>query len=301
MTYRELGKAFCDEINDMLYVNNFDASFVTGGGYAYDSIKYSTKQNKGDFDFMVVYDRYDTVRDIIEQLKKTNFLFENRYLPLDLDLLENNNIDIIRLSGKYRGIKSTINLVPISLIEKICTLKEEFIIKKIAHNRNTSLFFAYGSDNSRITVNFISPSFVTDDGEDHYVHLDFSNIKRNNNIYFGILSDAVLKGFGSNYDKLHFAQLRGRFIDNIHEFFQKNNIDSSLYLNLFSNHVYFPRYIKEQLLDEFESRGKIVGTTSPAINNEFIVFTTNFNTKYPKKPFNFIHNKEYQMTFDDYR
>ena len=38
-------------------------------------------------------------------------------------------------------------------------------------------------------------SFVTEDGEDHYIHLDFSHVEKNGNIYLGILSDAILKGF----------------------------------------------------------------------------------------------------------
>ena len=300
MTYREIGKQFTKEINKMLEEDAIKASFVTGGGYAYDSIKYTSDDIKGDFDFMIIYDEFDTVEKIISKLQKTSFEFEDKYLEMDLNLLKSSSIDIIRLSGYYKGIKSTINLVPISLIEKICNFQNELIIKKIAHNRNTSLFFAYGSNNTRIIVNFISPSFITNDNEDHYIHLDFSHIEKNNNIYLGILADAILKGFNKNYDALNFSCLRNIFIDNIHNYFKKNNIDASAYLSLFSNNIYFPDYIKEKLKYEFDSRGKIIGKTSNSKNNEPIVFTTMFETKYPKNPFNFINNKKYSMSFEKY-
>lgn len=300
MNYKEYGKKFCEEINKMLESNKLKASFVTGGGFAYDSIKYSQNGKIGDFDFMIVYDDCKTLVDIISKLKETNFSFEKKYLDLDLDLLNNKSIDIIRLNGNYNGIKSTINLVPMPLIKRICDFENEIIIKKIAHNRNTSLFFAYGSDNSRIVVNFISPSFITDDNEDHYIHLDFSHIEKNNNIYLGILADAILKGFNTNYDTLNFQMMRKEFIKNIHYYFKKNDISSKSYLKLFANNSYFPEYLKKILLDEFEKYGVINGKVQELKSNEPIVFTTDFNIDFEKKPFNFINNKEYNMTFIQY-
>ena len=300
MNYREYGKKFCKEINELLESKRITASFITGGGYAYDSTKYSQNDKVGDFDFMIVYDDYETLTSVISELKKTNFKFEEKYLDLDLSLLNNESIDIIRLSGNYNGIKSTINLVPISLVKRICNFENEIVIKKIAHNRNTSLFFAYGSDNSRIVVNFISPSFVTDDGEDHYVHLDFSYIEKNNNIYLGILADAILKGFNNNYDALNFKSMRENFIKNIYTYFEKNEINSKSYLKLFANNSYFPEYLKNTLLNEFEQYGIIKGENKEVNNNEPIVFTTAFDIDFERKPFNFINNKKYNMSFSQY-
>lgn len=299
MNYREKGKLFCNEINHILDVNKMKVAFVTGGGYAYDSIKYQNADNKGDFDFMIVYDNQSDIPKILELLEKSHFSFETKYLPLDCDLLRKKKIDIIRLSGNYLDTKSTINLVPRVLIEKICNFKEKVIIKKIAHNRNTSLFFAYGSDNSRIIINFIAPSFVTDN-EDHYVHLDFSFVEKNNNIYLGILADAILKGFRENYDTINFKLLREKFIKNIHNYFYQNNIDSTCYINLFANNQYFPNYLKEKLLEEFNLFGQIRGKIEKSKKLNPIILTTDFNIDYPRKAFNFINNKPYKMTFTSY-
>lgn len=300
MNYKESGKSFCNEIVRMLETENLKASFVTGGGFAYDSLKYNDDNVIGDFDFMIVYDDYLTLDSVISGLKQTNYKFEEKYLDLDLKLLKNKDIDIIRLCGTYNEIKSTINLVPASLIRSICNFEGKIIIKKIAHNRNTSLFFAYGSDDSRIIVNFISPSFITNDGEDHYVHLDFSYIENNHNIYFGILADAILKGFNKNYDRLDFSLLRETFIKNIHNYFKNNNINTSSYLKLFANNSYFPTYLKENLLAEFEKYGKMEGIENQTNINEPIVLTVDFNTDYEKNSFNFINNKKYNMSFIDY-
>lgn len=300
MKYREKGDCFCKEINELLQQKCPNTSFITGGGYAYDSIKYHDENTSGDFDFMIVYDTQDDLTKLISELKYTNFSFEDKYLDLDLELLRNDDIDIIRLNGNYMGIKSTINLVPLSLIKEICNLKKERIIKKIAHNRNTSLFFAYGSDNTRITVNFISPSFVTPDNEDHYIHLDFSCLEKDNNIYLGILADAILKGFNMNYDNLGFGELRQKFINNINNYFKKNNIRIENYLNMFSNNSYFPAYLKEQLLEEFKEYGIPIGVDTRQKSNEPIVFSAKFNSAYDSKPFNFVNNKEYNMSFIDY-
>ena len=49
MNYRDKGKLFCDEMNNLLSVNNFKMAFVTGGGYAYDSVKYQDGNKEGDF------------------------------------------------------------------------------------------------------------------------------------------------------------------------------------------------------------------------------------------------------------
>jgi len=219
MNYREKGIKFSNELNQLLSNSNLDVAFVTGGGFAYDSIKYANNKINGDFDFMIVYVDKEDVSRIIKLLEKSNFSFEDRYLSLDQELLNQNKIDIIRLSGNYLNIKSTINLVSKNMIERISNFESDIIINKVAHKRNTSLFFAYGSDNSRIITNFISPSFVTEDNEDYYIHLDFSHIEKNGNIYLGILADAILKGFNPNYDIINFKLLRERFIKNIHGFF----------------------------------------------------------------------------------
>lgn len=300
MDYKKTGKNFCNEINSLLEKNGIRAAFVTGGGYAYDSIKYQQNGKSGDFDFMIIYDNVTDINKILILLNDTAFDFEKKYLDLDKQLLNDNKIDIIRLSGNYNGIKSTINLVPKSLIERICDFEKELIIKKVAHNRNTSLFFAYGSDNSRITINFVSPSFVTDDNEDHYIHLDFSHIEKNNNIYLGILADAILKGFNKNFDNIGFGELRNKFIKNIHQFFEKNNINSNNYINLFANNTYFPEYLKQQLTSEFNEYGVIEGNVIPPKEQTPIIFTTDFDINYKKEPFNFIRNKELKMNFHDY-
>lgn len=300
MKYREKGDRFCEEINQLLKQKCPKTAFVTGGGYAYDSIKYYDDNTSGDFDFMIIYDEEADLTKLIQELKHTNFSFEDKYLDLDLKLLEKGDVDIIRLSGNYIGTKSTINLVPLSLVKEICELNKERIIKKIAHNRNTSLFFAYGSDNTRITVNFISPSFVTPDNEDHYIHLDFSSLEKDNNIYLGILSDAILKGFNKNYDNVGFSELRQKLINNINNYFKNNNIKVEHFLNMFSNNAYFPEHLKEQLLEEFKKYGVPKGIDKKRKNNYPIIFSTTFNSEYEKKPFNFINNKKYNMRFVDY-
>ena len=300
MSYKEKGNKFCDEINHLLSFNNIRAALVTGGGFAYDSIKYYDCKNIGDFDFMIVYENEQDLPKILRIIEKTNFNYEDKYLDLDLELLLKNKIDIIRLSGKYLDIKSTINLVPKKIIEEICDFKSDLVIKKVAHNRNTSLFFAYGSDTSRIITNFISPSFVTDDGEDHYIHLDFSHVEKNGHIYLGILADAILKGFNENYDNINFKLLRKKFIENIHKFFFDNNVDSSCFVNLFSNNNYFPEYLKENLLEEFNSLGMIKGKIEKTRNLEPIIFTADFDIDYKSNPFNFITNKLFKTSFDKY-
>lgn len=300
MNYRKNGENFCYEINNLLKSNQLQAAFVTGGGYAYDSIKYNSNNQNGDYDFMIIYENDNDVQLILNLLSKTNFNFEKKYLELDQQLLKQKKIDIIRLSGNYQGIKSTINLVPKKIIKKICNFEKEFIIKKIAHNRNTSLFFSYGSDNSRIIVNFVSPSFVTKDKEDHYIHLDFSFLEKNKNIYLGILADAILKGFNNNYDAIGFKQLRLKFIENIHNYFKQNNIDSKNFLNLFANNRYFPQYLKEKLLSEFNKLGEIKGKQENSKELNPIILSTNFDINYKTDAFNFINNKPYKMNFTNY-
>ena len=301
MNYREKGNLFCEEINELLKKINKHTAFVTGGGFAYNSIKYNNSEKKGDYDFMIVYENKEDVKSIIEELLKSNFKFEKKYLSLDNELLENDEVDIIRLSGSYLETKSTINLVPISLIKKLSNLENNIVIRKIAHNRNTGLFFAYGSDNDRIIINFLSPSFVTKDGEDHYIHLDFSNIVNNGNIYFGILSDAILKGFNDNYDTIGFKKERCKMLKNINEFFAINEIDNSLYLNLYANNRYFPDGLKKHLQDEFDSYGinkySIVQKQS---SNIPIIVTSKKVSKYPMNSFNFVKNKPLKGRFIDY-
>ena len=300
MDYKDKGKEFCSEINNLLATNNLEVAFVTGGGFAYDSIKYNDNKNAGDFDFMIVYNEMEDVNKILRVLEQSNFRFEEKYLNLDLELLSDKIIDIVRLSGKYAGIKSTINLVPKGIVEKISDFNKDLVIKKIAHNRNTSLFFAYGSDNSRIITNFISPSFITEDGEDHYIHLDFSHTEKDGNIYLGILADAILKGFNSNYDAINFRNIRKKFICNIHKFFFDNGIDSSNFISLFSNNNYFPEYLKTKILAEFNSFGTIIGKIEKPKKIEPIIFTTNVDVGYEKNSFNFINNKEFKTRFDLY-
>ena len=65
MNYRNVGSNFCKEINLLLKDNNINASFVTGGGFAYDSIKYNNKNKIGDFDFMIIYENQKDIEKIL--------------------------------------------------------------------------------------------------------------------------------------------------------------------------------------------------------------------------------------------
>ncbi len=301
MNYREKGYEFCNEVNNILKSLEFPTALVTGGGFAYDSIKYKNDEKRGDYDYMIVFEDKEHIETIIKELTSSNFSFETNYLNLDIELLLNGDIDIIRLSGNYLGTKSTINLVPISLINKLCNLESDITIRKIAHNRNTGLFFAYGSDNDRIIVNFLSSSFVTTDGEDHYIHLDFSNKVIDGNIYFGILSDAILKGFNDNYDTIGFGYKRKQMIQKINAFFGKHHIDNSLYLNLFANNNYFPIYLKEQLQNEFDSFGiNKYSIKTTLLSKPPIIVTSSNITSYPSNPFNFVNNKKVKGNFLEY-
>lgn len=301
MNYREKGYRFCNEVNNILRNLEYPTALVTGGGFAYDSIKYKNDEKKGDYDFMIVFEDKEHIKTIIEKLTSSNFLFGAKYLDSDIDLLLNDDIDIIRLSGNYLGTKSTINLVPINLIDKLCNLESDITIKKIAHSRNTGLFFAYGSDNDRIIVNFLSPSFLTSDGEDHYVHLDFSNKVIDNNLYLGILSDAILKGFNTNYDTIGFSYKRKKMIKKINEFFRDHFIDNSLYFNLFANNNYFPIYLKKQLQNEFDSFGINEFPIKTSLSSKLpIIVTSPSITNYSSAPFNFVNNKKIRSNFLEY-
>ena len=303
MNYRELGKDFCSKINAILDKLNGKYALITGGGYSYDSTKYKNNEKQGDFDFMIVYENYEQLRDLISKLSGTSFDFEKKYLDLDLSYLKDDIIDIIRLSGNYKEIKSTINLVSINVIDKIISLDNSFTLRKIAHNRNTGLFFAYGTDGKRITTNFISPSFVTPDNEDHYVHLDFSIRTIDESMYFGILADAILKGFNENYDAIGFGQKRKQMIKNIHSFFKQHSIPYKNYIKIFANNRYFPDYIVDELQNEFLANGELINDKT--IKSEIkkppiLLMLSQPNISYKANPFNFINQKEYREDFVSY-
>lgn len=252
MRYKESGKRFCDEINNFCMETKLKCALVTGGGYAYDSIKYIDDEvpNK-DFDFMIVYENKKDIRTIILKLKEeTQFEFETRFLQSDVKQVEDGSVDIIRLSGKYRQFKSTINLVPVSLVRKIASLQEGNI-RKIAHGRNTSLFFANGTNGNRITTIFFSPFFKTPDNEVHYIHLDFTCKKEEGHLFLGILADAVLKGYSKQYDGVGFQDLRICLIKNIYNYLVENGTEDYRYETLFANWNYFSDSVKKYLSQEF--------------------------------------------------
>ena len=99
---------------------------------------------------------------------------------------------------------------------------------------------------------------------------------------------------------IEFEKLRNKFIKNIHQFFEKNNINSNNYINLFANNTYFPEYLKQQLISEFNKYGVIEGKIIPQKEQLPIIFTIDFDINYKKEPFNFIRNKELKMNFHNY-
>lgn len=250
MRYKEAGRQFCEEINSFCEKETLKCALVTGGGYAYDSMKYENDElpNK-DYDFMMVYE--SDVDAIISNLaNKTHFQFDTRYLKIDLDYVQSGKVHIIRLSGIYRQFKATVNLVPISLIQKVSQLQNG-IIKKIAHGRNTSLFFANGTNGNRLTTIFFSPFFKIEDDELHYVHLDFICKKESGHVFLGILADAVLKGYSKQFDAIGFYALRRQFIKNIYRYLKEQGTQNYRYESLFANWNYFSDSMKERLNQEF--------------------------------------------------
>ena len=302
MRYKDTGHRFCEEINDFCEKAKLRCDLVTGGGYAYDSIKYLDDEvpNK-DFDFMIVYEDERDIKIIISNLKfKTKFLFEDKFLENDIRQLEERKIDIIRLSGKYRKFKATINFVPISLIRKISFLQEDKI-RKIAHGRNTSLFFAYGTSGNRITTIFFSPFFKTQDGDLHYIHLDFTCKKHQKHLFLGILSDAILKGYSKQYDNVGFHVLRVNLIKNIYTYLLKRGIENYQYETLFANWSYFSDSVKVTLIKEFcEINQTVRKTYSFSKENYKTYFLLDEGYKINCSPFDFVKCKKLSSTLKKY-
>lgn len=303
MRYKEAGKRFCEEINAFCESIKLRCALVIGGGYSYDSIKYvdDEVQNK-DFDFMIVYENSNDIEIIISNLKYlTQFEFEEKYLVGDIGQVEDGKIDIIRLSGKYRLFKATINLVPFFLVKKIALL-QEYNIRKIAHGRNTSLFFANSTNGNRITTIFFAPFFRTKDGELHYVHLDFTCKKEQGHLFLGILADAVLKGFSKQYDNIGFHDLRAKLIKNIYNYLLENGTENYQYEALFANWNYFSDSVKQILISEFYEINQIDNREICSLLKQnpktYFLFERDFIANC--SPFDFIYCKTLNSTLKQY-
>lgn len=287
MKYFSAGKKFCEELNNICIKEHYNCAVVTGGGYAYKSIKYINDENPNkDFDFMIVYDQPFDLSEFIEEMyNETSFTFDINYISSDIQLIKNNTIDIIRVTGKYDAFKATINLVPLSAIISISKL-ETRVLKKIAHNRNTSLFFARNTKGFHTTTIFFSPYFETNGKEIHYIHLDFTCKELNDSLHLGILADAVLKGFQKNYDNINFSKIRESFIMNLGEYVNcKNDKGSFFYSSVFANWNYFSVEVKDYLCSEYERITRqnlvlfdsLVNDTYSSKSNTIFLYDDNIN------------------------
>ena len=222
--YYDVGKKLNKLIDSSLSNANIKGAFVTGGGFAYRSTKYSKDKEVGDFDFMIVFDGFEEISKINNVLQSIGFDCKNLHNVDDQEKYQNGMIDIIRLSGFFGGYKTTINLVPLSLVKTICDMSETRLIKKVAHGRNTGFFYAYGSSGVRQTVCMLCERVVDD--EIIFLHLDTTPFIHNKHLYLGILSDAILKGHEKHYDSIEFGKYRKMFIAKIKGYFLENNINS---------------------------------------------------------------------------
>ena len=249
--YYDVGKKLNKLIDSSLSNANIKGAFVTGGGFAYRSTKYSKDKEVGDFDFMIVFDGFEEISKINNVLQSIGFDCKNLHNVDDQEKYQNGMIDIIRLSGFFGGYKTTINLVPLSLVKTICDMSETRLIKKVAHGRNTGFFYAYGSSGVRQTVCMLCERVVDD--EIIFLHLDTTPFIHNKHLYLGILSDAILKGHEKHYDSIEFGKYRKMFIAKIKGYFLENNINATNYLKMFSNHTYFSPYVKSKLRAEYQA------------------------------------------------
>jgi len=298
--YYLIGDELSKKIDMFLSEKCLEVAFATGGGYAYRSIKYKNKNHEGDFDFNIIYKHLSDIEVIKNGLIKSGIDFIDN-INNDIFLLKSDRTDIIRVTGKYKGIKTSINLVPLYIVESIVCFDSKKFIRKVAHGRNLGFYYAYGTDGKRCIVNMLCTPLNIDTKQLHYNFLDISCFIKNNNLYISSIADVFLKAHESHYDNIGFQNLRKHMIAQIKYFFIENCIPIKNYLYIYANNYYFDKKVKKKLIQEFNKILPIIITSKlQTIDKHIIYLIESDRNPQNEQTCVFIKNNVPTSSFEDY-
>lgn len=183
-------------------------ALLVGGGLGYESKKYLLDPHAhGDIDLCVVFENDSYLKDINDCKEFADGLdFEQRSASkldgVDIQQLLTNGIAVLRLSGKIKNIKTSINFMSFSTLENAYDKVQEITLYKQAHTKTYSVMNAKSTGGTESIAVMYSPEnwslYVNNtlrySDFEHRLIIDKTWFITRKSIYAGLMTDFIAKG-----------------------------------------------------------------------------------------------------------
>ncbi|MBT4964420.1 MAG: hypothetical protein HON32_09610 [Francisellaceae bacterium] len=198
--------------------HNLNGAFVVGGGIAYDSKNYITGK-ANDIDSMLVFANRQDMDEFIKSTSKEKltelFNYDNlTYFNKDeIDFFLDNNIEVMRISGKIKGLKVTIKLINAKALEEA---GPDTLFQVMSKGKDKRVFYGRSLKGDPVTIMIINQSFKDKDDVDSYVILDKNYYSFNDSYVPGLITDFIItakaiKDYNGIFNKLQ-HEMHSQFV-----------------------------------------------------------------------------------------
>lgn len=202
MSYFQACENIINNLSSVLDRYSFKNAILAGGGYGYESIKYTNTFNLNlcDLDLICVVESSANILEIINSPFLSAHLSFGKQIHFadfvqDVELFNTKLVSMIRLSGKVNGLKTGINFTTFERLQEIFSSDIQQPLFKIAHTPTYQIINAVGNNGAIIIVAMHSPevSSLYESGK-HQLIVDYSWYKNSEDIYYGLFTDFIAKG-----------------------------------------------------------------------------------------------------------
>ena len=260
MDYFTKTKSILSKIQQEFDNLNINYGFIIGGGYGYESIKYSDTRKVGDIDCLLFL---ESEEQIVKLLSDKSFLTKlgfdisksNKVYREDIDLYKKGIISLIRYSGYIEGIKTGFKIMTFKEIVQTYHSLQTRKSYLVSHGSNNCIFIAKGTNGSSLLLTTISLdiSNLYKDNLHHFIWPYYNWYFSSDILYIGAWTDFIAKGLILKDNKSILQDLKKNILMQIISKASKEIITKKNWHKVFANNHLFSKKFKKDLNIELSS------------------------------------------------
>lgn len=191
------------DLHQSISKHELKGALMVGGGIAYQSKNY-IKGKANDIDAMFVFESRKEMEDFILDNTKDSIMEKFLYEDLayfdkeEIDIFIENKIEVMRISGKIKGLKVTIKLVDAESLQNAGT---DTFFQVMSKGKDKRIFYGISLKGNPITIMIINQSYPEEDDLTTYVILDKNYYKHEDTYVPGLITDFMITAKPMKYYK----------------------------------------------------------------------------------------------------
>lgn len=283
MNYFSISKDILDKILKTFKDSNIEYGLIVGGGYGYESTKYTNSDKLGDIDCLLFLKNIDDINKVLSDQFFASIGFDlnksDKIYSEDIKLYNDKLISLIRYSGYIKEVKTGFKILTFDRLKELYlnkSIKPSYIV---SHGSNNCIFMAKGVNGNDLILTSMSldVSNLYQDERKHYIWPYYSWYSDSENLYIGAWTDFIAKGLILKDDNSKTIEnIQTKILKQIAESSPPEILKNKKWDLLFANNHYFSENFSSSLnskIDTIVKGHKIQGSkiTVSRFSNDLLV------------------------------